>query len=222
MLALGACVILAVAFWPEKPEPVYKGKTLSEWVLAATNPTNQSRDAVLSIRAIGTNGIPFYLEWMRYKRGIGKRAQIRLATYGNRWLSLNWAPDDSKATRARAAYQALILLGEPAIPQLVAFATNMPARPGVRFSFALNDPVSGLLGLARIGPPAVPAFLSLMTNPNPQVRASAITMSMANYDTSLVAQVRVSLQDADHQVRAAATNVMRTYDPDFGKPNNKP
>ena len=33
ILTLVACGVLAVVFWPEKPEPVYKGKKLSEWMV---------------------------------------------------------------------------------------------------------------------------------------------------------------------------------------------
>jgi hypothetical protein len=222
LLALVLCGLFAAAFWPEKemPEPIYKGRKLSEWTVAATK---TSPEAMLALQTIGTNGLPFYLDWIGYKPGISKRAQFKLAGYGNKWFGLKWVPGDTEFTRANGALQALAMLGEgaePAIPQFIAFATNVAALHARTFS--VNDPLSGYLGLAQIGRPAVPAFLFLMTNQDPRVRASAVTMSMQNYDTSLVAQVRASLQDKDYRVRSAATNVMRTYDPDFGSPIDTP
>jgi hypothetical protein len=223
ILALVLCGVLAVMFWPEKPEPVYKGRKLSEWVVARINATNSWEDAALALRNIGTNGIPNYLEWIRYKPGLGKRAQSKLAGYGSKWLGSKWVPVDRKFDRARGAAHALIMLAEraePAIPQYVAFITNNPALSLKSSSF--DNGMYGYMLLAQIGRPSVPAFLSLMTNPDPRIRASAVSMSRQNYDTTLVAQVQLSLQDTDLRVRSAATNVMRTYDPDFGLPIHKP
>jgi hypothetical protein len=65
ILALVACGILAAAFCPEKPEPVYKGKKLSEWVQvlcetnASSRPVATRNEAQEAIVAFGTNAIPF-------------------------------------------------------------------------------------------------------------------------------------------------------------------
>jgi hypothetical protein len=224
LLALVVVGILAAALWPEKSEPVYKGKKLSEWLVSTNSMGVQPEEARLALQSIGTNGIPYYLEWIRYKPSIARRAQFRLADYAHRWLGSQWVPVDRKVDRARGAAHALIMLGERAelaIPQYVAFITNNPALSHSNPP-SLDDAMSGYLLLAQIGAPSVPAFLSLMTNQDPRIRATAVAYSMQNYDTSLVAQVRISLRDSDHRVRLAATNVMRTYDPDFGLPVHKP
>src|SRR3954467_12452352 len=129
ILALVLCVVLAFVFWPEKPEPVYKGRKLSEWVMGVKTFAGSS-EARLALQSIGTNGIPYYLEWIRYKPSIARRAQFRLADYAHRWLGSQWVPVDRKVDRARGAAHALIMLGERAelaIPQYVAFITNNPA-----------------------------------------------------------------------------------------------
>src|SRR4051812_6257679 len=82
ILALVLCGLLAVVFWPEKPEPVYKGRKLSEWMISL----GMSQELFINreaIREIGTNGIPFYLEWSRFERnGFGEvlhKAMVKLA-----------------------------------------------------------------------------------------------------------------------------------------------
>src|SRR5690349_13431478 len=107
--------------------------------------------------AIGTKGIPFYVEWIRYRPGIGKRIQFHLGEYGRKSLGWKWVPGDAKVTRARAALVALTMLGEkaePAIPLFVEMATNVGVLPPKPYS--LNEPISGYVGLANIGRAAVP------------------------------------------------------------------
>src|SRR4051812_14802182 len=82
ILALVVVEVLAVVFWPEESEPVYKGKKLSEWVIrTGTSPELFfNREA---LREIGTNGIPFHLKWIRYERtGFGDFMHARMS-----WLA---------------------------------------------------------------------------------------------------------------------------------------
>jgi hypothetical protein len=217
LLLVILCAALAAVFWPEKgiPEPVYKGEKLSAW-LGKIAPGSIPPQVEEAVQAIGTNGIPCYLEWLQYKPGIGKRAQNQLAEYGRRWLGLKWVSDDPKFARANAAFGALTMLGEraePAIPLFIQFATNVAALSAKQFG--MNQPFIGYLGLTQIGRPAVPAFLSLMKNPDPRVRATAVGLSEQNGDASLLAQVQIALHDSDHWVRLAATNVMKRFDSSF-------
>src|SRR3954471_2210964 len=102
ILALAVCgVLLAVVFWPEKPEPIYKGRKLSEWIVNA-NFTTWSGERALALQTIGTNGIPCYLRWIQYEQGVLKRAQFKCAGYGHRWFGLKWVPVDTKFNRAHA------------------------------------------------------------------------------------------------------------------------
>src|SRR3954470_23606718 len=63
IVVLVVCGTLAGMFWPEKqmPEPVYKGKKLSEWVRAvAIAEMGWSKEENEAIQAFGTNAVPFY------------------------------------------------------------------------------------------------------------------------------------------------------------------
>src|SRR3954464_13412647 len=90
ILALVLCGVLAVVFWPEaeRPEPIYNGRKLSQWAQSfGTN--GAQREA--AIRAIGTNGISFYLEWVSYKPSLLKRARIEIAARTRSWLPFEWS-----------------------------------------------------------------------------------------------------------------------------------
>jgi len=61
-------VIVIGAFRSREPE--YGGKRLSEWVMAYadyTSPTSDSQQIDDAIRHIGTNAIPYLLDWIRYE-----------------------------------------------------------------------------------------------------------------------------------------------------------
>src|SRR4051812_2508376 len=107
ILALVLCGVLVVAFWPENPEPIYQGKELHVWVeVAGTYSANAflPKDLRDSFSAIGTNGIPFYLEWIHYKPSLVKMAQYRLADWGRGRLGWKWHPQDYKIVRSYGAH----------------------------------------------------------------------------------------------------------------------
>src|SRR4051812_20035075 len=58
IVVLVVCAVLAVVFWPEKPEPVYKGKKLSEWFDAMRVRGGFTPEIIEALQAIGTNAIP--------------------------------------------------------------------------------------------------------------------------------------------------------------------
>jgi hypothetical protein len=68
--------------------------------------------------------------------------------------------------------------------------------------------INAMAILVGIGPPGVPALLSLMTNQNPQVRTCAIMVTMGSTDPRIVSQIKKSVQDPHPQVRDMATNAL--------------
>src|SRR3954468_2452312 len=63
-------VPLALLIFPEKPEPNWEGRKLSEWVQVAGKYRSLSTEFEEVVQALGTNGIPFYTKWMRYEPGL--------------------------------------------------------------------------------------------------------------------------------------------------------
>src|SRR3954463_11693946 len=164
ILAVVVCgVLLAVAFWPEKemPEPVYKGRKLSEWVIirVGINRGNLG-EKIQAIKAIGTNGIPFYQEWIRYDPGLLNLGYHKLAQQGRRFLRLRSFPQDERSTRAVGALTALAVLGEEAeaaIPQLVSCVTEgivVDSSQRSKASFAMQI-------LTEMGNSGILAYLAL-------------------------------------------------------------
>ena len=81
ILAIEVCCVLAAAFWPEKQErePVFEGRKLSEWVMdIADDQASHQRPGKVAeaIRAIGTDGMPFYTKWLGYKRSHLKTVEL--------------------------------------------------------------------------------------------------------------------------------------------------
>src|SRR3954463_8288524 len=159
--ALASCVVLAVVFWPEKPEPVYKGKKLSEWVIIGVGINRGNLgEKIQAIKAIGTNGIPFYQEWIRYDPGLLNLGYHKLAQQGRRFLRLRSFPQDERSTRAVGALTALAVLGEEAeaaIPQLVSCVTEgivVDSSQRSKASFAMQI-------LTEMGNSGILAYLAL-------------------------------------------------------------
>jgi hypothetical protein len=225
ILTLVLLGILASALWPEPPEPVYKDRKLSEYIKGAAKRGVFLNSDLHAIEAIGTNGIPFYLQWIRYRPGVLKRAEIQLAVKSRKWFHVKWPASDAGAMRAWYAHFALAQLGEraaPAIPQFLAFVTNSPPRLS-KAAVLPSDGSAAVEGLANIGPPALPAYLSLLTNADPQVRAFAIGQSERfHINNSVISQLRSSLEDPDGRVRLSATNALRAYDANSGGPISSP
>src|SRR5262249_7124765 len=130
----GVAVVLLLMFWRER-EPQYKGRSLTRWVevLAggyANDPDYSLRDAEEAIRAIGTNGIPFYLKWFQYKERpwrdrLAKQAARLPGDFGNAAANL---VRDRAGQMQLAAFSALFALGPDAKPALP-FLTQQLAGP---------------------------------------------------------------------------------------------
>jgi hypothetical protein len=204
ILALVVCAVLAVVFWPEKPEPVYKGRKLSEWVreLTVSGIRSTDKDAEIqeAIVAIGTNGFPFYMEWLSYQPNLIKKGIMYSAGFANGWFDIPWHPyaEVERAMGVQVAFSILGAQGQPAIPQLNWYATNSTSE-------SVREGAMGCLG--EIGRPSIPILLILMTNKNPQIRQLAVGKACRfGRNKSAVAQMTALLQDPDRRVRAMATN----------------
>src|SRR5205823_12852958 len=65
-IVLLACALgLAGGFllWPRDPEPKYQGVSLTGWLAKGSN----DGEAAAAVRHLGTNSIPFLLQWLSYE-----------------------------------------------------------------------------------------------------------------------------------------------------------
>ena len=140
-LALVGSLLLAISIWwmlsPGR-EPRYKGKALSTWLAMddpyrfMVNPDDANHypsfEVVEAVRAIGTNGIPFYLKWLDVRRKPWKDklldqvsrlpGTMALDVFGSRVGSLIWN-DGAIGMRAIEGFQILGTNASCAAPALV-------------------------------------------------------------------------------------------------------
>jgi HEAT repeat protein len=158
------------------------------------------RDAPLgkAIVEIGTNGIPFYLDWIRYKPNLLE--EVASLIFEEREYKVHW-----KKLRRWGSVQAFRILGEDAqsaIPMLVQYAS------APKDSLARTCSVECL---AHIGEPAIPSLVALMTNENSGVRLLAVRKAVVFGSNAVVAaQFERLSMDPEMQIRMEVlTNLSR-------------
>ncbi|MDB6033503.1 MAG: hypothetical protein JWM16_3841 [Verrucomicrobiales bacterium] len=197
---------LGVAWKSAKPEPVYKDITLSVWVRGPVNTVLDGHDYPEhnkeALYAIGTNGIPFYLEWLQYEPGRLKQAQLFIAEKLNHWFGLDWNPNfiAARSVGAELAFTVLGPRAQVAIPTLVKYATD---------SSSAMIKARAIRALGDIGLPAVPALLTLMTNHDVSVR-SLVLFQARRLDSKrqVIEQVQLLLADPSPRIRKEAGTVL--------------
>jgi len=206
LILAGATVVGLLLSWVIGPgEPRYGGHALSHWVLAYQTgtppyPVSEIQRAILKV---GTNGIPYLLEWVGFETPAWKSNVFRAANPILAQMNTAWKLDDEKhEARATGAAHALITLGpkaEGAIPQLTKLL-NLPGSPPSAMLAAnvlscLGDGLPPLLAFVTNqqaavfirqhvvmmigqrgshGRLAVPTLLSLLADPNPAMGRSAM------------------------------------------------
>ena len=178
-------VIGAVAIWPEEREPEYKGKKLSEClrILRISNTTLEAqREAMLAVRAIGTNAMPQLLKWLRYERPAWKdRAAAAYKKFPRALVASSldsWLMSGKAEVRADAAMNCFQFLGPeaaPAVPELICILKDPRTPVASR---------RAIVCLGYIGPKARPAlpFLRHLTKGFPSGVAVDATIAIHNIE----------------------------------------
>jgi hypothetical protein len=186
--AAAAVVVGSLSF---HPEPRYKGRSLTEW-LSLSRP--QMTDgfgypeltpaAVDAVRHIGTNGIPFYLRWIRWEPSPYERigwmpAQLKelldsMTASGAKWARGNDAVIGFRTLGPQAAAAILALAG-----MMLERKNGYPVGFRARFALAYlgKDALAPLLGVLTNAPSwdqiniamAVAGMSYLGTNARPAV-----------------------------------------------------
>lgn len=213
--AISALVLILVL--TSKPEPSAKGHPLSYWVavdggpavITAPNqvPNQQMVEAAEpAIKQIGTNAIPFFLEWMDYERPRWKLNLLTKARKLPNWVinsgPAKWFFADTKIVRAQAAafsFRALGPTAEPAIHELEIRAQSNSVEKRSRALFALSC----------IGPAAVPAIRRVLSNPN-RVTDTLLEDSLVFLGTNARPLIPMFVEYLDHTNANVAVASART------------
>jgi hypothetical protein len=191
-----ACLALMAA---HTTEPKYKGQSLSYWIElnlcldrngdgrvpggSRDDIERNERDlkeARAAITTIGTNGLPYLTRWMQPPLWGTRFIRRAPRPFRHKLYRFN----QERADRAKAAMQALVLLGTnaaPAIPELAALAmkTNILDRE-IRWDATRI--------LRYLGPQAFPALRNAWSNAGPEEKTSFIYYRMPEVLTNTPAQ----------------------------------
>lgn len=216
LIFAAACLIVVVLLTGKK-EPSYGGYPLSNWVKLLSDINEQdfgpdcthdkAPDAII---AIGTNALPFLVEWLKYEGGPTPvrdaiNRTIEKFPVLERIRSLrDWAWRDTKMVRSQGSHIAFRILGKigaPAIPELVKVASKNVKDISVQYG--------AVEGLAGIGVDALPALLTVVTNKNVQgnvrwVAADHIGGFRTNAATTIPALLDVLEEDDPYAAAGAA------------------
>lgn len=209
-------VAAALGVWLSRPggppEPVYRGRTLGAWLddrrVTPQGPADLTDEAVEAVRALGPEGIPTLLAWLRASDSpINQNAKILLE-----WrlkLPLRVPTNQENRSRATYGFRALGPAAKSAFPEIVAIALNSPddwqradainslthsnVDTMTRLARGLKSPDREVrlraihaLSCIRIAPDEVclPALEGALKDPDPQVRVEA-AKAIAFFDQNL-------------------------------------
>jgi hypothetical protein len=224
LLVLLASVAVAgavVLIWPKEREPVYQGKTLSQWLelhnggVITWAGEVQVREAGKALRCIGSNGVPFLLRWAEYQPPAWKKKFSGII----RRLPVDLNFKDWKAERAALAWLALGDLGpqaRSAIPEL----TRLMNDTNVVFDY--QEPV---YTLGHLGEEALKPLLAVLSNPRHQycTAAALVIATMKGLGTNRVQAVPILIRHLNDKDNAVATVAARAlgrlgYEPALAVP----
>jgi hypothetical protein len=198
LILAAAVVVMAGMFflWPRGPrEPVYQGKTLTQWVNEAIGNgiLGKNDETQAAIKAIGTNTLPFLLK--EFTRPVSRwRGRLAARVNGQPYLKIHLRTDEE---RINTAGWGLYLLGTNVAPALPVLAGHM------------NDPlrISFVTALFRnTGQSALPHLTAAASSRDPVTASNAVATTQGlgypSYQTREV--YAVALRHPDAGVRAKA------------------
>ena len=170
-------------------QPVYQGKTLSYWVIKAgkIDLDGAPKDAIEAIRAIGSNAVPFLLDWMPRRETLHRDRSS--GNPGWDGLEIAWwvlGSDGKSAIPVLASIinqpqrtmddysvwtesaKAISCLGPDAITPMLTAVTNMQGRHEVW------ELIHNFQNLGTNGAPAVPALIHWANDPDYWVRDGVV------------------------------------------------
>jgi len=215
LIGVGVLVAGFVAVSKREREPEYGGKRLSEWVDNTYNsmpgvPETGSKllgmESSNAVRQIGTNSVPYLLQWISYERPSWRKKLCPILDKIHH-KPPNWSvTHDKKALRALNSVTAFSVLGSQAVGAIPELSQMM------------NDPkredsaANAMLALASLGSAARPELVTGLTNKFYPIFLYLIH-TFGRSGTNPVPVLVALLQDPSAKVRAAATNALRQIHP---------
>lgn len=188
LACIAAMAVVAAVYWFSSQEPSYAGKTLSDWVetLGERNRNPVRNDpvtnaAATAIQTIGTNAVPFLLDWMQWQDPTnllsGLFYEIR-----KKWFPYSNTHEPVEVIRAEGAVEAFEVLGPKssgAIPELTKLIHGPSENVGHK----------ALWILAHSGPEAIPYLVNFIKRGYPTNLVSDAILWLSIQGTNALAIV---------------------------------
>jgi len=211
--------VLIRVFASRQPEPEYDGRPLSFWVYVLCWDGYRSGGyADETIRHMGSNAIPYLVTWIGcetrpWKWKLAAAVNPIIGRFKPSW-QVDWARDEVMAVGAEKAMVALGQIAEPAVPELARLLNDPKATRSASRAARV---------LAALRNPGLPPLLECLTNQQSPVGVRPVDFrwtlasSIGRMGTNAlpaVSALGLLLRDPDEQVRRAATNAIRSIDPE--------
>jgi hypothetical protein len=172
--------VVALVSLSRDHEPSYNDRALSDWLVALTNYNgdDDTDQVVEAIRQIGTNAIPYLVQYIRYTPSPLRLKSAAAVTALSKRLGRDWRLRGSRSeARAQGAFDALAILGPSAVVTLPDL-TQLAADPG-----DLGRASRALFTLSFMGAQALPPLMAILTNQQSRLRPQA-AMGLSRLDTN--------------------------------------
>jgi len=175
ILGTGLVVLIGYAVVGQR-EPVYQGRTLSEWMMKRQKPVTMAemQEADEALRGIGTRGVPFMVEWLRCDEVPWWKAGLYAIANGFppglvRLKALGFVPE--QWCMAEAASVMLPSLGPGAtnaVPELFRIISDKNKTKEVRFR--------AVCAIESLGEDALPCLLGALADRSHSNRVEIVHM----------------------------------------------
>ena len=221
--------LIAMLAFPTEREPEYGGRTLGEWLklyLESRDGDTDRQEAAEAVGHIGTNALPWLLEWTDYqpagwKMALATNSRAAAQTSGYFRSAYFWLlnrPADNLNLLGRFGFEILGPQARPALPEVQRRMADWgkPWR-ATRAMEAYTD---------ITGPDAVPALVNGLVSTNVNCRqAAAFCLSCLGTNSAPAAPaLRKALNDPDPLVRRLAGSALQKALPktqDVGGPTSR-
>jgi hypothetical protein len=206
--ALAGCALAAlitVLAFPTEPEPEYGGRKLRQWLYVQSRDFTNSQEAAEAVRHIGTNALPWLLEWTNYEPAGWKMALATKAPAATRRLGYFrfQRPADDLCWLGTFGFEILGPQARPALPEVQRRMADW-GKP-----WRACRAMEAYTGIT--GPSAVPALVSALVSTNANCRHSAACCldSLGTNGAPAAPALRKALNDPDPLVRRVAGGALQ-------------
>jgi HEAT repeat protein len=200
-----AAAALLIALLARDRQPTYQGQRLSALLeIYGSHPDDPqvAANAENALRHIGTNAIPFLLQWISYEPSpLRTKLDSLIEKVPDRWRPRWMDSPGSRSFDAAVAFAVLGAAGSNAIPHLTKQAVTATNEQGTQ---------RATIALSGIGPQALPALLEMTTNSHTMIRYFAIAAISTLGQSASPALPRLikSLDDPQVEVSCCAADAL--------------